>query len=475
MAQQTGYAPPVTDLFECSEVDDTYILCSSLHQRDDIVLHCGDIVCLLPQHGKVDQSEYGDYCLLYLQERHEGTNADSKGLICLQAIQAASVTPQLLSRYLCQDVPDYLNLARTPKLKIHIVVSTLSGIGAAGSYLKHVLQPFFSHIEVSNYDVYETRTALSIVELCQSKIIPAAQEGCAQTIVFLSGDGGIVDTIDTFYKSAKSLLASPSIALIPMGTGNAMASSLGLLAHRASGLANLLRGALKPMPTFSATFSPGAQYITHEGSARDPVGKGSTAHFESPVVYGGVVASWGMHASLVADSDTAEYRKHGAERFKMAAKELLYPSDGNESHKYMGTISLARRDPQTGAATEAKLDSEDHMYVLVTLVPKLEKEFMVSPESLPLDGSLRLVHFAPTSPENAMRLMGCAYQGGQHVHEEGVTYLEIEKLRIDFCEPEERWRRVCIDGKIVAIEAGGWMEVCKDPRAMLNLLAPVDH
>lgn len=69
-----------------------------------------------------------------------------------------------------------------------------------------------------------------------------------------------------------------------------------------------------------------------------------------------------------------------------------------------------------------------------------------------------------------MRLMLLAYQGGKHVQDELVTYEEIERLRIDFREDLERWRRVCIDGKIVAVGQGGWMEIAKEPRHLLNII-----
>lgn len=110
------------------------------------------------------------------------------------------------------------------------------------------------------------------------------------------------------------------------------------------------------------------------------------------------------------------------------------------------------------------------MYVLATLVPRLERDFLISPDSVPMDGSLRFLHFSPLPGEDAMRLMTLAYQGGQHVREGIVTYIEVEELRIDFEENQEKWRRVCIDGKIVAVQEGGWMKLSKEPRQLLNVL-----
>jgi hypothetical protein len=163
-----------------------------------------------------------------------------------------------------------------------------------------------------------------------------------------------------------------------------------------------------------------------------------------------------MHASLVGDSDTTEYRKHGVERFKMAAKEALYPADGSPPHPYKGKISILQNGVQWIALPE-----EEHMYVLATMVSHLEQPFCISPATKPLDGSMHLVYFGPRSGDEIMGIMGKAYQGGLHVEEEDVRYESIDGLRIEFegREDDGRWRRICVDGKIVRVEENGWVEV----------------
>lgn len=197
-------------------------------------------------------------------------------------------------------------------------------------------------------------------------------------------------------------------------------------------------------------------------------------------MYGAVVASWGLHAALVADSDTAEYRKFGSERFKMAANELLHPSDGSAIHRFMGDISIGvSGDSDSGSNSPdmpqmQKIPESEHMYVLTTLVPRLEKDFLISPstQALSPSQSMRFLRFGPRSAEECMRLMMLAYSGGLHVYEEGVMYEEVKKVRIDFKEENERWRRVCVDGKIVVVEGGGWIEIeINREDSALNVLA----
>jgi hypothetical protein len=51
-------------------------------------------------------------------------------------------------------------------------------------------------------------------------------------------------------------------------------------------------------------------------------------------------------------------------------------------------------------------------------------------------------------------------------------YEEVERVRIEFYEDVERWRRVCVDGKIVAVGKDGWMEICLEGRRLLNVIKP---
>ena len=123
------------------------------------------------------------------------------------------------------------------------------------------------------------------------------------------------------------------------------------------------------------------------------------------------------------------------------------------------------------------------MYILATLVSNLEESFTISPHSEPLDGKLRVVSIGAVRPEEVVRLLGLAYQGGRHVDDEKgiVGYEEVEGLRIEFEEDDDhgvehesekgRWRRVCVDGLIVECPRGGWVEVRRDRvRSVVDLV-----
>ncbi|PKY00406.1 hypothetical protein P168DRAFT_307693 [Aspergillus campestris IBT 28561] len=448
-------------------LSDNLLECYKLRGQVESTVALDDIVCILPP--KDDHAKEG-YTLLYVQKNHEDESAGLVHKTSLQTILLLSPPQELLSQYLLAKTPHHLNSLDNNR-NLDIVISTLSGTCTALDFFNSVLRPLLAEIGLSHYETHETSSAQTITELCLSKFIPCAKAGVAQTIILLSGDGGLTDIVDSFHQSTENVLVSPDIALIPAGTGNAMANSLELLSKSTTSLVTLLRGKPTGIPVFSAKFSPGTHRVSGEDRISNSLNRDPTED-KYPRAYGAVVASWGLHASLVADSDTAEYRAYGSDRFKIAAKELLYPSDGSESHIYRGTITTRKIDSQGQEGVEI-MRQHEHMYVLVTLVPRLEKEFTISPSSIPLGGSLRMIHFGPVSPERAMDLMALAYQGGGHIRESEVFYSDIEGVTIDFQEADERWRRVCIDGKVFVIECGGWMEMHKEPKCLLNVFSSV--
>lgn len=181
------------------------------------------------------------------------------------------------------------------------------------------------------------------------------------------------------------------------------------------------------MPVYQSPYPP----LPATGQSVSPPSFGAK---ETGVAYGAVVCSWALHAEIVADSDTTEYRKFGAARFQMAAKKAL-----SSPHAYKGKLSILRPGQQEWQA----LKREEHGYVLATLCSQLDKGFTISPRSKPLDGQLRLVHFAHLKGEDVLDIMQKAYRNGEHIDDIRVCYSIIDGLRIDFDEDDGRWRRVC--------------------------------
>ena len=398
----------------------------------------------------------------------------SESKYSLDCLPTLGLPPSFLERHLQPSRPCHLSpfqCGRGPFL--YVVVSTRAGVGQAHDFFSNVVRPALAAYgyQDKDYCVHSSTSESSINRLAQ-EILPNAQSSLEQTILFLSGDGAIVDFVNVFQSrdinaTSERYFVRPIIGLIALGTGNALANSTGINSDGTLGLRHFFRGTPRQLPTFIAKFSPGSEYIVDEGRSTEPLPIIS-GDDECGVVYGAVVCSWGLHASLVADSDTTEYRKFGSERFQMAAKELLAPSDGSAAHVYKGRVTLL--GDKSGALDAIKLEREEHAYVLATLVSNLEQKLKISPHSKPLDGQLRLLHFGPMSSEKVMEILGKAFMDGSHIHDDAVGYTGIEGLRIDFDEEDSRWRRVCVDGKIVAVGKKGWVEVRMCEKPCLDLL-----
>lgn len=350
----------------------------------------------------------------------------------------------------------------------HVILSTGSGHQKAAVFYDECVGPLLAALHPDNHQtfrVHTTKSATSVLELANDVFFTAANSGTALRIIVLSGDGGIIDLVNGLSSHATSSdYIAPQIVLIPLGTANALYHSINAGQANTWGLTALASPKAHPLPVFTATFSPGARLLVDEARSEEELSTHPSTGL--PTLHGAVVCSWGMHASLVADSDTAEYRKFGVERFKMAAKEALYPADGTAPHAYKAQVSTLSDNAWT------PLTEKEHLYTLATLVSHLEQPFCISPHSKPLDGTMHLVHFGPMSGDETMRLMGLAYQGGKHIDEPAIRYESIDGLRIEFQgrEEEARWRRVCVDGKIVRVEEDGWVEVRREGRRVVDVV-----
>lgn len=352
---------------------------------------------------------------------------------------------------------------------LHVVVSVASGTGLAKQFYESSLSPLLGHLGYDNpekFSVHYTESEETVTQLTNSVFVPAADAGQKQWIILLSGDGGVVDIVNAMLGKEKSLTqkySKPRLSLLPLGTGNALANSLNINQDNTMGLAAMMRGKSGPLPVFNATFSQGARILSDEARRENELP--SDPATGSPAFWGAVVCSWGLHATLVGDSDTAEYRKFGAERFGMAAKASLFPEDGSNPHPYCGRVSVVRK----GGDAWQELERRQHAYVLATFVSNLEKTFTISPASTPLDGQLRLIHFGPMSGDEVMKIMMAAYDAGKHIEDPRVSYEDVDALRIQFEEDEAQWRRVCIDGKIIRVEKGGFVEIRKETRDVIDI------
>lgn len=362
---------------------------------------------------------------------------------------------------------------------IHVIISGKSGGELAKDVYNALLKPYFDAFGLkdnTDYQAHETTSTESITNLAKDVFLPRAQAGLSQSIVLLSGDGGIVDLVNGLLSSGppSEKYVKPMLAVLPMGTGNSLAHSTGVASDRTLGMSSIARGRPRSLPLYKAQLSSKSYQVSGTQAAQDSEAfEPITSTADKPlIVFGAVVFSYGLHASLVGDSDTPEYRKHGNERFQMAAANLLFPLDHGSPHAYHAKLSIRA----VGSQDWQEVPREAHAYILATFNSNMEATFRISPASQPLDGHFRLIHFGTLEGGgNAiMDIMKAAYDGGKHVNDERVSYEDIEALKVDFDveddEQDDQWRRVCIDGKIFVVAKKGFVVVEKQAMSVVDFV-----
>ncbi|KAF4969628.1 hypothetical protein FSARC_3207 [Fusarium sarcochroum] len=422
-----------------------------------------------------------DYLLYLLKE-----DAENEDLPFSLLILRTKDLPSELRSFVVDSLPPHLqhNITNENGVtnKVDIIVSAKSGVGLAPKAWKYLLHPLWTALAKDDsgkpqYHLIHTESSETIRDYARH-LWTLDERSKARTIVLLSGDGGVVDLLNGSDGNELPEIP-PTIALLPLGTGNALFHSTHKPLYSEPGpsplvlgLRTLFLGVGADLPVFRASFSTGSHIVTFADKSNGTASANESTQLqkqETSITHlqGAIVASYGFHASIVYESDTPEYRVHGDKRFHMVAEGLL-----KESHAYAAKVSIRRR----GSTTFEDVPRETHAYVLTALVSNLERKFAISPATLPLQSQLRLVHFGPIGGERTMSVMMKAYDEGSHVgmdwpDGERVGYDEVDEVKISVLEDDERWRKVCIDGTIVEIPKGGEMSIKMLDHSLFKILA----
>lgn len=319
-----------------------------------------------------------------------------------------------------------------PQLPLHlcgrdvvVIDSIYSGTGRADAkdVYQQVLAPLLRVLEVA-HTYLKSESAHFIEDYAGSF------NGRDSLVIFISGDTSIGEFINGLAEGEGSI----TFFNVPAGTGNSLALSLDVFTIADAVRLLFVPKTVIPLNLYSAEFPVGSYYTLQNVKTKEVGG---------PVKFV-VVLSWGFHASLVADSDTPELRKHGVKRFAIAAGENL----GHEQ-KYEGRTVIA-----------GETYDGPYAYWLLTPARRFERTFEILPQGDIASDELYFVSFN-TEYDNEhyiVDIMKKVYDQGKHVEDARVTYSVVKQdqevvLTVSAHAPKWR-RRFCLDGSVVVVPDG---------------------
>lgn len=270
-----------------------------------------------------------------------------------------------------------------------------------------LLLPLFSFLGVDHlyWKTTDANSIRSFADKVQSNSL----------VIFLSGDTSVSEFVNQL-QIREEVIDDITVLPFPLGSGNAIANSIGLVTPLKS-IEAFISGTKSHLPLYKASFK-NAQLL--DGTTIDSV-------------YFLIVFSWGLHATLIYRSDRPEMRlKYGNERFAMAAKEI------------------SQLDPHF--ITQS---GDDLSYLLLTSLPKLEATFTISPNSNPFIDELHLIEIPHVAPARLMEVVMKGYDNGNHINENEVSYNAIKEypweLQIN-SQMDPNFCYICVDGSIFRMD-----------------------
>lgn len=337
-------------------------------------------------------------------------------------------------------LPDITALPEYLTIPILIINSTTSGVKISDNIFDNILQPLFNKLNI-NFIYVQTINQSSIKETAE--LLNTKYENI-NTVIIMGGDTSVSEFVNFLPK--KDVSKRLNLFIIPTGTGNALSLSSAIPneAPIPNSITAIFKGSLKPLSSFTVSFP--------KNSIGLPGNKVSW--------YCIAVASWGLHASLVADSDSVELRKYGISRFKKAAELNL--TERNQI--YHGSMSFLEDSGDTPIS-----------YLLFSLVSQIEKGYIISPDSIFPDGNLYAIIIPAITNSEVSEVVMLPYQQGKHIQDSRVNYQNIrnsctvnifpfkqglKSSTDEYNGDVQIYGRWCVDGVVVTVpETGGQVTI----------------
>lgn len=306
---------------------------------------------------------------------------------------------------------------------VTVVDSVGSGTGRKNRDLyTTVLKPLLDAALVE-HDYFKTTDSKSLIRFGQELDLSKDH-----TLILLGGDTSAYELLNNLNKEYKGSTHDIDVCLVPMGSGNALAVSMGL-EDEVTAIQSIFTAKEKsPLPLYSVEFPPGAHFAHGD---------------EAPVksLNFAIIFSFALHSKLVYYAEDPKLRGLGVERFKVAfGRALMEP----QQFKFEFSADDARGKRVLGS---------QHAYVAVVASPYIEKGYLISPKSKLAHQGLHYLSFNDLPPEQLVPIIMAPYQGGMHIQDPRVKYESVDgEVTVLINEETVERTYACADGVIVVIE-----------------------
>ncbi|KAF9175570.1 hypothetical protein BGX21_011461 [Mortierella sp. AD011] len=278
-------------------------------------------------------------------------------------------------------------------------------------------------------------------------------------IMVVGGDGtvheivnGVIEGLTARSSSISSNRLNIELSVIPAGTGNAIATSLGIASVQ-DAVDRFLGGTSVPLQVIKVS-------KRFQENSAGTVSDHSVSQAWKAQVYTVVVNSFGLHCATVRDAEGLRFL--GNERFKIAAlKNIILLKQYEGRIDLYGPVqqydrSLREMVAIGDGATEV---STSHLsrslkgpftYLLLTKQASLEPGFLPTPFARTSDEWIDVLAVQNVGRNEILQVLGDATRGGQHINHEKVEYYKAKV--IEFETPIEG--RLCVDGEFLDVKAG---------------------
>lgn len=296
-----------------------------------------------------------------------------------------------------------------------VIDSTGSGTGRTSEtdFYTIVIEPILKRLIGDDYKYIRTDSKDTIKEFAsQFALVPETQ----YDILFFSGDTSISEFINSL-QSMVLLQKSGNVSIlpIPLGTGNALASSLGFKC---------------PVTTFQ-------KYLCNKLTS-SPLPIYELVLPDQSSFYFFVILSMGFHANLLHCAEDPKYKKMGVERFRKASETV------SQNYELAVDISL-------------RTDSDFHKFAYFALIntSHLEPSYIPSPKSSVIKPELHILGYDSDLSKSVLFdkiLKGYNNTNETDISENGTMYDPINDnlvvvVKNDTEAPDYRYE-LCCDGEL---------------------------